>query len=140
MRRVFSILVVIGVLGAFVSGGSQAGTTYAIKFKVSNAACYDSLDFTIDYSAANGAFLGAADAVQCTTNATLNATGVYNHVYPNIRSGMMRLTTFAGPVVLVTCDFYSFAGTPTANQFVITVRDWTPATSPSPTIVVSSIQ
>ena len=118
-----------------------ATTAYDIDIKITNSQSYETIDLTVNYSSANGGFTGSGSTVSCTPNATLNATTSFNDVAPNLKTGTMRTTQFAGPVVLYTCIFDANAGAPTAGQFVITVRDWTsPSTSTAPTVQISRIQ
>ncbi|HYC54231.1 MAG TPA: hypothetical protein VEL28_04760 [Candidatus Binatia bacterium] len=121
-------------------GISAATTAYDIDVKITNSQSYETIDLTVNYSGANGGFSGSGSTVSCTPNATLNATTSFNDVAPNLKSGTMRTTQFAGPVVLYTCIFDANAGAPTAGQFVITIRDWTSSsTSTAPTVQISRI-
>ena len=120
---------------------SFATTAYDIDFKLNNSLSYDSIDISVDYSAANGDFTGSGDTVACTANASLSALAAFNEASPVLKAGIGRSTPIAGPVVLFTCTFDSNGGAPSAGNFVITLRGWeSTSTSTAPTIQISRIQ
>ncbi|HYC54067.1 MAG TPA: hypothetical protein VEL28_03925 [Candidatus Binatia bacterium] len=130
-------------LVALLTLPSVAGATspYSIDFKLFNFSSYDALDVSVNYASANGGFAGAGDAVACTPNAALGATMAFNDVAPTLKSGAIRLSPFAGQVVLFTCTFDSNAGAPSAANFAISVTGWGPPTNTtSPVVVISRIQ
>ncbi len=125
---------------------SAFATNYEIDFKVTNQKAYSSLDLSINYAAAPGDFTGSGEGAACTS--TLNALLAFNNCTSTslpgcpqtdvLKSAIAALPDLQGPVVLFTCTM-SAASLPSANQFVISVLDWTAPHTTPPTVVVSRI-
>ena len=73
--RTLSLVILGGLLSVMVTViPVTAGTIYAVDIKVNNTSSYDALDFSVNYSAANGTFVGSGTGVQCTTNVSVRPT------------------------------------------------------------------
>jgi hypothetical protein len=122
-----------------------AGDLYDIEFSLDDAVTVGSLQLEIDYSSADGSFVGEELAVSCTSPLTAGGALVSFYDVPGgsqLNFAAIDDTGFTGPTVLADCEFAG-ATAPTAGEFTITVidanePDFTPI-DPAPAISVSSI-
>ncbi len=137
----------VNLVGALVvcilllfSTNAAAGTIYAIDFKVANTANYGALQFSVNYSAAPGVIGGEGAGAWCTVNSGLNAAGSLWNADPNLEVAVIKTSDMTFPAVVVTCYFDSTGAAPVANNFSITLVDWSSdTTSTPPILIISSI-
>jgi hypothetical protein len=108
----------------------------AVEFHLESVTQIGALQFTVDYAAAPGEFLGTGGSTECTSRVSGNLLATNDvDAERKLTFGIISLSGFTGPVALVECSFAADAE-PTAAQFVITVDE---ATDASGAVVVPTI-
>jgi len=99
---------------------------YDVFFAIAEAATYGALQFTANYSAAPGGFIGSGAGVDCALVPAAQTLNAFNDIEAesNLNIGIIALfgfTTSAGEEI-VRCGFEG-TSMPTAGDFVVTVQD-----------------
>lgn len=113
---------------------------FDIKFRLTKDVTVDDIQFDVDYTAANGNFVGAGDGVDCTVNSAINSIGAFNDIDASLelRQALMNISGIDGPVKIVTCSFDASIA-PAKADFVVEVTSWSPAVTPDPKVKVAGV-
>ena len=118
---------------------SAAAEVVNVGIEVLDASDVGAIQVDIDYSAADGAFVGAADEVQCETLVE-GALSSYNNILADkmLRAAYVAVDGMDAPIRLADCKF---SGTASVENFVIDIRDatsadLTPLAPPAQVVVV----
>lgn len=134
------VKVMIAAIVALLASGSLASAAnYDVRFRLNNSGTYDSLQFDVNYSAANGDFIGTGASVTCTANSALSIMAAFNDVGTKLTQGIIASTGVTGAVQLANCTF-SGPTAPSPSSFVVSVTDWSSSVgSGTPSVSVSSV-
>lgn len=107
------------------------GLSCPIDFRVTTSASLGSLQYDVDYAAADGYFAGSASNVDCTPlvgsltgiNDCDTPTGCSTRPFRTLRAALVSTTPIATPASVTRCTFKTTGSTPTADDFDITVTD-----------------
>lgn len=120
-------------------------TVCTVDFRMSSSQTLGAVQFDTDYAATgDGSFEGLGPAVLCTGLVT-GALHSFNDIEAGLRlrTSILKLNGFTGPVNLSTCSFVPVDTLPAVTDFVITVVDAaTPESDPVvplPTVEVSAV-
>lgn len=99
--------------------------TYEMTFSVQDNVTLHALQFTVDYGAAPGEFIGVADAVSCTSLVAGAEVQFNNDLSASLlQIGFVTLDGFDAPGPILRCNFAATAP-PAVSQFGLTVVDAT---------------
>jgi Tfp pilus assembly protein PilV len=142
MRRTLTtaFLLVAACAGVAASARPASATLYDVKFRLTQSVTVEALQFSVNYTAAGGEFVGSGADVECVSNSAINAIAAFNDVEATdtLHSSLIKTSGIAGAVLVVTCTFDA-ASKPAKSDFVVTVVDWYPAVSPNPTVSCSGV-
>jgi hypothetical protein len=95
-----------------------------VTFGIDDVVDLSAISFDVDYSAAPGDFVGAADAVQCVASDTPAVSGVFNdqEVDRVLIAAIITANAIAAPTDLAVCDFLGSLP-PIDLDFTISVRE-----------------
>lgn len=123
-----------------------AGDLYTVSFDLDDAVTVGSLQLELDYSGANGGFVGSGSNVSCTS--PLSASGglaVFADMDASARLNfaILALAGFTGPITMADCTFLATGSGPTPGDFVVTVLEAngtdTSAIAPLPAVTISAV-
>ncbi|MFQ5478256.1 MAG: DUF4215 domain-containing protein [Candidatus Binatia bacterium] len=124
--------------------GGCWGSEFEVSFAVDGGGAYSAYQFTVDYSALSGGFVGAGAEVDCSVQAA-GVLSSFNNVtgQRRLNAALVALAGFDGQDPIVSCRFESGGGYPAVSDFVVqtidaTYADMNPAW-PLPATVVSEI-
>ena len=113
-----------------------------IVFSLVDALALGAMDFSVDYSAAPGGFVGSGPDVSCTIDSGWNL-GLANDEddQRKLTAALVALFGFSGPGQVMSCSYESGAIAPVAEDFVVQVTSAAdPATQPvSANVEISSL-
>jgi len=132
-------LSLLSLFASFSIVDASAAANYDVRFRLNTSGTYQSLQFNVSYSGANGDFVGTGSSVTCTANSSLSVMGAFNDVGTTLTQGFVSTSGISGAVQVANCTFNG-PSAPSPSAFVVTTTDWlSDGGSGTPNVSVSSV-